>query len=480
VDLRRVGAPRERAAEAAEPRRIQSLAVLPLENISRDPEQEFFADGMTESLISNLAKIGALRVISRTSAMQYKGVRKPLPEIARALHVDAIVEGSVFRAGDRVRITAQLIDAATDRHLWAQSYERDAGDVLALQLELAQAIANEVRVQLSPVEQERLGGPRAVNPRAYEAYLRGRHCWNKRVPVEVRRAVEYFQQAIEADPAYAAAHAGLADAYNILADMNTVPPLEAASRSRAATSRALDLDPKLAEAHTSLAFIRFFFDWDWEGAERSFQQAITLNPAYATAHHWYAEMLASQARFEDAIASARRAEALDPLAFIIGTSVGDVLYFSRRYDEAIEQLRRVIAIEPTFSPARNDLARALAQSGRHAQAIEEYLAAAELSGGDPRSHAGLGHAYALAGREADARSVLEALTESARSLTVSSHAIAVIHTALGEHREAFEWLDRACREHDRALVWLKVHPRLDPLRPDPRFEELLRRVGFAP
>ena len=484
VDLRRAAAPRERAAaragERVESQRIESLAVLPLENLSRDPEQEFFADGMTESLISNLAQVGALRVISRTSAMQYKGVRKSLPEIARALNVEAIVEGAVFRAGDRVRITVQLIEASSDRHLWAQSYERDVGDVLALQGELAQAIASEVRVKLTPGEQERLGGTRAVNPRAYEAYLRGRHCWNKRIPAEVRRAVDFFRQAIEADPAYAAAYAGLADAYNILADLGTVPPLEAASRSRAATSRALELDPRLAEAHTSLAFIRFFFDWDWEGAERSFREAIALNPNYATARQWFSELLASQARFDEAIAEGRQAEALDPLAFIIATSVADVLYFQRRYEEAIAQLRRVIEMEPTFAPARNDLARVLAQNGQTGEAIEEFLAAAELSAGDPRSHAGLGHAYALAGREADARAVLEVLTERARSLTVSSHAIAVIHTALGEHREAFEWLDRACREHDRALVWLKVHPRLDPLRSDPRFADVMRRVGFAP
>jgi serine/threonine-protein kinase len=482
VDLRRAAAPRERAparTERAEPRRIESLAVLPLENLSRDPEQEFFADGMTESLIAHLAQVGALRVISRTTAMQYKGARMPLPDIARALSVDAIVEGAVFRAGDRVRITVQLIDADSDRHLWAQSYERDAGDVLALQGEVARAIASEVRVTLTPGETERLAGTRAVNPRAYEAYLRGRHFWNKRTAVEVRRAAEYFKQAIDADPTYPAAYAGLADAYNIMADLNALAPLEAASRARAATSRALDLDPRLAEAHTSRAFIRFFFDWDWDGAERAFKEAIALNPNYATAHQWYGDLLASQARFEEAAAESRRAEALDPLSFVISTTLAEVLFFQRRYDEAIEKLRGVIDMEPTFSPARNDLARALVMSGRIAEGIEEFLASAELSEGDPRSHAGLGHAYALAGREADARAVLGALTEGARGLTVSSHAIAVIHVALGEHREAFEWLDRACREHDRALVWAKVHPRLDPLRSDPRFQDILKRVGFA-
>jgi eukaryotic-like serine/threonine-protein kinase len=482
VDLRRVSAPQARAAvragERAEARPIESLAVLPLENLSRDPEQEFFADGMTESLIAHLAQIAALRVISRTTAMQYKGARGALPEIARALNVDAIVEGAVFRAGDRVRITVQLVDAAKDQNLWAQSYERDVGDVLTLQGEVARAIAGEIKVKLTPREQERLGGTRAVNPRAYEAYLRGRHCWNKRVNSEVRRAVDYFHQAIEADPTYPAAYAGLADAYNILADIGTVAPLEAAARARAATSRALDLDPRLAEAHTSRAFIRFFFDWDWEGSERSFREAIAQNPNYATAHQWYAELLMSQGRFEEAITEGRKAEELDPLAFVIATSVADVLYFWRRYDDAIAKLRRVIEMEPTFAPARNDLARSLVQAGRPDEGIEEFLAAAELSEGDPRSHAGLGHAYAVAGRESDARAVLDVLTERARRLTVSSHAIAVIHTALGEFREAFDWMDRACREHDRAMVWLKVHPKLDALRADSRFQDLLKRVGF--
>ncbi|HEY2954840.1 MAG TPA: protein kinase [Candidatus Eisenbacteria bacterium] len=480
VDLRRAGAPpRERAEEPLAPARIESLAVLPLANLSGDPAQEFFADGMTESLIATLAQIGALRVISRTSVMQYKGARKPLPEIARALRVDAVVEGSVFRAGDRVRITVQLIEAASDRHLWAHSYESPLDDVLALQSDVATHIAEEVRVKLSPGEQQRLSGKRVVNPRAYEAYLRGRHAWSKRIESELRRSVGFFQQAIDADPTYAPGYAGLADAYNILADVGTLAPLEAASRARAATSRALELDPRLAEAHTSRAFIRFFFDWDWEGAERAFREAIDLNPGYATAHQWHAELLAAQARFDEALTAARRAESLDPLAFIIGTTVGDVFYFWRRYDEAIEQLRRVIVLQPTFAAAHNDLARALVQAGRPEEAIEEFLAAAELSGGDPRSHAGLAHAYALAGRTRDARDVLQVLTERARNLTVSSHAIAVIHIGLGEHQRAIEWLDRACREHDRALVWLKVHPRLDPLRSHPLFDELLRRVGFA-
>ncbi len=469
------GAPRERA----EPRRIESLAVLPLDNLSGDPAQEFFADGMTEALIATLAQIGALRVISRTSVMQYKGVRKPLPEIARALNVDAIVEGSVLRSGDRVRITAQLIAAADDRHLWAQSYERDAGDVLALQGEVARAIAEEVRVKLTPHEQQRLAGTRSVNPQAYEAHLRGRHRWNRRTPSELHKGIEHFNEAIAHDPTYAPAYAGLADSYNILADLNVVPPLEAASRARAAVSRALELDPQLAEAHTSLGFIRLFFDWDRAGSERAYHQAISLNPSYATAHQWHAMLLTSRGRFDEALAEGLRAQELDPLAFIIGTTVADVFFFSRRYDEAIERLQSILTMEPGFVPAHSDLGRALAQSGRHAEAIEEFTIGARLGGADPRAHGGLGHTFALAGRHEEARAVLAQLEQRAARLEAGSFAIAVIHIALGQIDQAFAWLDRACREHDRALVWLEVHPRLDPLREDPRFAELLARVGLS-
>jgi serine/threonine-protein kinase len=473
--LRRIGdAPGDRGA----PRRIESLAVLPLENLSADPAQEFFADGMTEALIATLAQIGALRVISRTSAMQYKGVRKPLPEIARALNVDAIVEGSVLRSGERVRITAQLIEAAADRHLWAHSYERAVDDVLALQSEVAQAIAEEIRVKLTPVEQARLAGARAVSPRAYEAYLRGRHRWNRRTQGELHKGIEHFNEAIAHDPTYAPAYAGLADSYNILADLNALPPLEAASRARAAVSRALELDPQLAEAHTSLGFIRQFFDWDWAGSERAYQQALALNPNYATAHQWHSMLLTRDARFDEALAEALHAQELDPLAFIIGTTVADVLFFWRRYDEAIAQLRRALAMEPGFVPAHSDMGRALAQMGRYEEAIEEFTIGARLGGADPRAHGGLGHAFALAGRREEARSVLARLEERAARLEASSFAIAVIYVALGEIDRAFAWLDRACREHDRALVWLKVHPRLDALRGDPRFDELLHRTGM--
>jgi TolB-like protein/Flp pilus assembly protein TadD len=459
--------------------RIESIAVLPLANLSGDPAQEFFTDGMTEALIAGLAQIRALRVISRTSAMQYKGAKQPLPEIARALNVDAVVEGGVLRSGERVRVTANLIEAATDRHLWSRTYERDVGDVLGLQGAVARAIADEIRVEITPREQRRLATGRTVDPRAYEAYVRGRYYWNKRTPPELRKGIEFFQQAIEADPTYAEAHAGLADSYNILADMSSMRPSEGFAIARAAIDRALEIDDQIAEAHTSLGFLRAFSEWNWAGAEESYRRAIALNPGYATAHQWCAELLVILARFDEALASARRAHSLDPLAFIIGTTVGDALFFARRYDEAIAQLRATAEMEPRFVPAHNDLGRALVQVGRYDEAIHEFQTALQLAGGEAKTSAGLAHAYAAAGRVAEARPILANLEARADTGLVSLHGIAAVHVALGQIEEAFAWLERAYRERDRALVWARVHPRLDPLRPDPRFDSLLRRMGLA-
>jgi serine/threonine-protein kinase len=469
------GAPRDPAPTA----RIESIAVLPLVNLSGDPEQEFFTDGMTEALIASLAQIRALRVISRTSAMQYKGAKQPLPEIARALNVDAIVEGGVLRSGERVRVTANLIEAATDRHLWSKSYERDVGDVLALQGTIARAIADEVRIEITPREQRRLATGRAVDPAAYEPYLKGRYCWNRRTVPELRRGIEFFQQAIEADPTYAEAYAGLADSYNILADMSAMRPSEGFAIARAAAERALEIDDQLAEAHTSMGFLRTFHEWNWSGAEESYRRALAINPGYATAHQWHAEFLVTQARFDEALTEARRAHTLDPLAFILGTTVGDVLFFSRRYDEAIAQLRATVEMEPRFLPAHNDLGRALAQRGDYDESIAEFQTASRLAGSDPKASAGLAHVLALAGRHDEARAILADMEARAATGLVSINAIAVIHVALGELEGGITWIERAFQERDRALVWAKVHPRLDPLRSDPRFQAVLARMGLA-
>ena len=457
---------------------IETIAVLPLVNLSGDPEQEFFTDGMTEALIASLAQIRALRVISRTSAMQYKGAKQPLPEIARALNVDAIVEGGVLRSGARVRVTANLIEAATDRHLWSKSYERDVGDVLALQGTIARAIADEVRIEITPREQRRLATGRAVDPAAFEAYLKGRYFWNRRTVPELKRGIEFFQQAIDADPTYAEAYAGLADSYNILADISAMRPSEGFAIARAAAERALEIDDQIAEAHTSLGFLRLFHEWNWAGAEESYRRALAINPGYATAHQWYAEFLVSQGRFDEALTEARRAHTLDPLAFILSTTVGDVLYFARRYDEAIAQLRATVEMEPNFQPAHSDLGRALAQRGDYDEAIQEFQAATRFTG-HPKAPAGLAHVLALAGRGDEARSILADLESRAASGLVSLNGIAVVHIALGDLESAMTWIERAFNERDRALVWAKVHPRLDPLRPDPRFQAVLARMGLA-
>jgi serine/threonine-protein kinase len=489
IDLKRLAAAEARAAYGAGasaygaggPRaeRIRSLVVLPLENLSGDAEQEFFADGMTDALIADLAQIGDLRVVSRTSAMRYKGARQPLPEIARELGVDAVVEGTVLRAGNRVRITAQLIEAASDRHVWARVYQRDLSDVLTLQGEVASSIAGEIRGQLTPTQQSRWRQARTVDPAAFDAYLRGRQHWNRRTEPELRKAVEYFKQAIEKDPSYAAAYSGLADSYNILGDLNALTPGNASASALGAAQRALELDPELAEAHTSLGFVRLFFDWSWREAELHYRRALELNPNYATAHQWYAEVLISQGRFDEAIAEARRAIEIDPISVILRTTLSDTLYFARRYDEAIEQLRRTVEFEPGFVAARTDLGRALTQAGRYPEAIASFEAALRLSGSDSKASPALGFVYAVAGMTDKARVILKTIEEQRSVRYMSAHAIGVIHMALGERDRALDWLEEAHRERDRAMVWLKVHPRLDPLRGERRFQALLEQMGLA-
>jgi TolB-like protein/Tfp pilus assembly protein PilF len=461
------------------PRRITSLAVLPLQNLSGDPAEEFFADGMTEALIGDLAQVAALRVISRTSVMRFKGSREPLPEIARALRVDAIVEGSVLRAGERVRIQAQLIEAATDRHLWGRSYERDFGDVLALQRDIAHAVAGEIRVQLSPRESDRLTRSRPVNPEAYDAYLRGRFHWNRRTPESVRRGIEWFDRAIEADPSYALAWAGLADSYSILRDQHAIVPDEAGPRARAAALKALEIDPLLAEAMVSLAFHHSYFDRNWSEAERLYRRALELQPNYATGHQWYSEFLVMFERAEEAVAEARRARELDPLSSIIAVSLADVFYFCRRFQESADVLHATITSDPSFVHARNDLARTLTQLGRHDEAIAGFLAGARLREIEPDLSPGLGYAYAAAGRMDDARRVLARLEAARGERYFSAQGIAVIHAALGDLDRAFEWLERAFDEHDGALSWVRVNPRLDALRGDSRFASIQAKLGLA-
>jgi len=460
--------------------RIESLAVLPLANLSGDPEQEYFVDGMTDELIADLGQIEALRVISRTSVMQYKGVKKPLPQIARELNVDAVIEGSVLRSGDRVRITAQLIQAVTDKHLWAKSYERDLRDVLALQSEVAGAIANEIKIKLTPQEQARLASARPVNPEAHEAYLKGRYYWNLRTEEGLKKSSEYFQQAIEKDPGYALAYAGLADTYGVVATWNVMAPKEAYPRAKAAAFKALEMDETLAEAHALLGSAREEYDWDWVGAEKEFKRAIELNPGYATAHQWYAEYLSVMGRHNEAIAEAKRAQELDPLSLMINAIGGRVFFYARRYDEAIAQCRRTLELNPGFYPAHLFLAWAYEQEKRYAEAISEYQKAIAPGQSNPLLAAELARGYVAAGKRTEALTVISQMGELSKRRYVSSYVIAQIYTALGDTGRAFQWLEKAYQERDSQLAWLKAEPGFDSLRSDPRFQNLLRRMNFPP
>jgi TolB-like protein/Tfp pilus assembly protein PilF len=457
------------------PTNITSLAVLPLDNFSGDASQEYFADGITDELITDLAQISALRVISRTSAMVYKGARKPLPEIARELNVDAVVEGSVQRSGDQVRISAQLILAPADKHLWAQSYEGDLRNALALQKQVARSIAEQIRVQLTPREETSLQSVKAVNPEAYESYLKGRFFWNKRTPDGLKVALAYFNQAIEEDPKYAQAYAGLADSYDLLGDWEygVLAPNEAYPKAKAAAIKALELDNALGEAHTSLAFSLDVFDWDWDSAEREFRRAIELNPGYATAHHWYAWHLSEMGRNSEAIAEMRKAENLDPLSLIISADMAEILLVAHRDDEAVEQSRKTIAMDSNFAIAHFELGQAFVQKQNYNEAIAEFQKAIELSGGSVSCKSNLAYAYAVSNKSNEAVKILDDL--KARS-TRDASGIALIYVGLGKKDQAMKWLEKAYEEHFNPSILLR--PAFDSLRSDPRFRNLVHRIGL--
>jgi eukaryotic-like serine/threonine-protein kinase len=473
---------RNRLLNGASTPRIESLAVLPLANFSRDPDQDYFADGMTEALITNLSRVSALRVISRTSVMQYKGAKKPLPQIAKELQVDAVVEGSVERSGNRVRISAQLIHAATDAHLWADSYDRELRDVLALQSEVAQAIASEVNAKVTAEERVRLASTHPVNPEAYEAYLRGRFYQNKRTESALRKSVEYFQQAIQKDPSYALAHAGLADSYTLLGQLlyAVLPPSETMPKSKAAALWALQIDNTLSEARTSLAYIELIYDWDWVKSEEDFKRAIEFNPNYAQAHHWYALYLGVMGRQLESIAEMKRAQKLDPLSSIVNTSVGWMLYYSRRYDEAIGQFRKVLELDPDFFVTHWELGLAYEQKGMYEESRSEFERARTLSPDNPVILASLGYVDAVSGRRTEALEILNELGKLSKQRFVSPYVIGELHVGLGANDEALNWFEEAYHQRDNWLIFLKVDPRLDALRSSARFQALLSRLGLTP
>jgi TolB-like protein/DNA-binding winged helix-turn-helix (wHTH) protein/Tfp pilus assembly protein PilF len=458
---------------------IRSLAVLPLENLSGDPSQEYFADGMTDQLIATLGQISALRVISRTSVMGYKGARKPLPQIARELNVDAVIEGSIMRSGGRVRITAQLIEAAVDKHLWAQSYEGDVRDTLALQSRVARAIAEEIRVNVQPKEQAALKNVKAVNPDAYEAYLKGRYFWNKRTADGLKKAKDYFDEAVAKAPDYGPAYSGLADTYALLGDWQygVIASREALPAAKAAAIKAVELDNTLGEAHTSLGFVLSGFDWDWVSAEKEFRRAIELTPGYATAHHWYAWHLSLMRRHGEAIAEMRKARSLDPLSLIINADLAEILLIAHFDAESAQPSRKTIDMDPDFALAHNQLAEAYLHKQRRDDAITEFRRAVQLSAGSPICTANLARAYASAGRNAEAAQLLTDLKTRSSPAYSNAAEIAMVYAALGENAQAMTWLERGYRERFNPGVLLR--PGFDSLRADPRFRDLVHRVGLT-
>jgi TolB-like protein/DNA-binding winged helix-turn-helix (wHTH) protein/tetratricopeptide (TPR) repeat protein len=457
---------------------IRSLAVLPLENLSEDSSQDYFADGMTDALITRLAQISTLRVISRTSVMTYKNVHRPLAEIARDLNVDAVVEGSVSRAAERVRVTAQLIDARNEKHIWAASYDEDIRDTLVLQSRVTRAIAEKIRATVNPQEQLTLAKSRTVDPDAYEAYLKGRYFWNKRTGEGLRTAIDYFRRAITIDPSYAEAYAGLADSYAVAGDWKygVLPPLDAFPKATAAAAKALVLDASLGEAHASLAYALDLYGWDWQAAETEYKQAIQLNPGYATAHQWYSWHLFMVGRDDDALIELRRAESLDPLSLIINADIADALCVAHRYDEAVEQSEKTLKMDANFAVGHYELGQALVQKHMYDRAIAEFQRAIELSGHSGAFDSNLGYAYAVSGRKEEALKIVDEL-ESRHPTNYSVDAdIALIYVGLDDRDEAISRLNKAFDARFKASILRR--PAFDPLRSDPRFQDLLRRMGL--
>jgi serine/threonine protein kinase/tetratricopeptide (TPR) repeat protein len=476
--LRRIREPAHRSADS-EPARdlIRSLAVLPLENVSRDPSQEYFADGMTDALISELARLRALRVISRTSAMKYKGVQKALPEIARELNVDAILEGSALLVGKRVRVTVRLVSARTDETLWAQRYDSEIEDVLDLQGRVAETVAKEIAVQVTPREAQELARRRPVNPAAHVEYMKGRYTAAASSPQAITLALRIYQRALELDPSYAPAWAGIAACHIVRAGRGMAPPAEANAQALEAAKKALDLDVSLAEAHAALGAVAAH-EMDLPGGIRFLQRAVELNPGYTGAYTNLGRLYYCCERHREAQEAMLKALSLDPLSMMIHTNVGDAYYYAREYERSVVYYRKAIELDPRFDGAHTDLARSLEALGRFDEARGEYEEGRRLSGGVAGPSFGLAHLEASSGNEAAARRILQELIGARSERVVSAWGVAALHASLGEVEEAFQWLDLAAQEHATGLIFLRVHPRLDRIRKDPRYHALVHRVGL--
>jgi TolB-like protein/DNA-binding winged helix-turn-helix (wHTH) protein/tetratricopeptide (TPR) repeat protein len=461
------------------------VVVLPFANLSASAEEDYFADGLTEEMIMQLARLSPerLAVIARTSAMHFKGSKKTVAEIGKELGVDYVLEGSLRREGDKLRVTAQLIQVRDQMHRWARNYERSLHDLVAVQEDVARAIASEIRVQLTPpglAAAGRRSGALPVSPEVHHLYLKGRFFWNKRTEAGYVKAIDFFQQTIRQDPEFAAAHAGLADTYALLGSVtnSTISRLEAMPRARAFAEKALALDESLAEAHTSLAFVKMHFEQDWAGAEKEFQRAIELNPSYVTAHHWYAYCLLAQTRFEEALREIRLALELDPLSLIVNTDVAEVLYFARQYDEAIQQAQKTLEMDPSFALAHRVLGLSYEQKGMYPESIAAFRALIRLSGRADHALAALGRSYALSGNRREAEKLLAELLALKPANSGALLGPAIVHAALGNKEQAISWLEKLA-EQRAGIVLIKVEPYFDSLRSEPRFRAIERRLRLS-
>ena len=458
----------------------KSIAVLPFENLSRDPDNAYFTEGVQDEILTRLAKIADLKVISRMSTERYKSSPENLPQIAQQLGVAHILEGSVQKADEQVRVTVKLINAVSNTHVWGESFDRKLTDIFAVESEIAKMVADRLQARLSGSEKDALAVRPTENTEAYQLYLRGRYFWNKRTGADLKKAIEYFDQAISKDPEYALAYAGLADAYVLMSGFAAASPKESLPKAKAAARRALELNSTLGEAHASLAQALFAYDFNFAEANREFRRAIELSPNYATGHQWYAQSgLLGLGQFDDAIAEMKRALELDPLSVIINADLGSVFFHARRYDEAIEQLRKTLEMEPGFYYARWNLGQALEMKGLVAEAIAEYEKAIALND-DPVPLGLLGHLYARIGKKDKALEILQRLHEMSKQSYVSPYNFALIHLGLGQKDETMRFLEKTFEERDGySIAFIKNDPILDPLRGDPRFEALVAKV-FAP
>ncbi len=457
---------------------IDSIAVLPFENQNHDADSDYLSDGLTESIINSLTRVPNLKVIARSSVFAYKGKTSDPLAIGKQLGVRAIVTGRIFQRGDELTIRTELLDVSGNKQLWGNQFNEKISDLLAVQREMATEITRNLRPQLSGEQQDRVARNYTQNAAAYELYLRGRYYWNKRTEESFQKAIDYFRQAIEIDPRYALAYTGLADSYSFLSGQGIRPPHEAFPLARDAATHAIEIDDSLSEAHTSLAYVKLYYDWDWSGAEREYARAIELNPNYATPHHGYAYLLVAMGRTQEANAEIEKAEAIDPLSLIINTDRGEFFYFARQPDDAVRQLKKAIDMDPSFVRAHFLLGRALVQKGQCDQAIVEFQKARSLVPGAVEMLGALAQGYAACGRKAEAQKTLDELVTLSKDHYVSPHWLAATHGALGNRDEAFKWLAQAIDSRFGPMVYLKVNPIWDPLRDDPRFTAAVRRVGL--